>query len=68
VVGPVGLQLLAADEPGQRQRAGQQHVEAGRLVALVDHRLAGGHGGHVALLREPVQLLVVQRLEQEQHA
>ena len=66
VVGPVDLDLVAAGQPGQHERAGQQHEEAGGLVALGDHRLARRDRPRPAVLGQPVQLVVAQRLEQEQ--
>jgi hypothetical protein len=65
LVGAADLHLVAVHLPGHRHRAGQQHVEARRVVALgVD--LAGRLGLDPAVLGQPVQLLVVERLEEEQ--
>ena len=69
LVGPVDLDLVAADQPGQHDRAVEQHVEAGRGVALAVHRLAGSRTARPGRARHSQsELLVVELLEQEQRA
>src|SRR4030095_15369502 len=60
-----GLDLLAVRQLGQRDHPVEQHEATGRLVTLVEHR-ADIERLDVALTGQPAELLVVQRLEQEQ--
>ncbi len=66
LVGAGGLDAIPADHAAHRDLARQQHVEAGRGVALDDDVVAHRDLDHVAVRREPGQLVVVQLGEQEQ--
>ena len=50
------------------QRAGEQDEEARSRLTLGVDLLAGQPGLAVPVLTEPVQLIIIQRLEQEQRA
>ncbi len=65
--GPVDLDVVVDDPARHHQRAVEQHVEAGRVLALaVEPARLDAH--HVAVLAQEVQPLVGERLEQEQRA
>jgi hypothetical protein len=66
VVGAGHLDGAALHGPGQRQRPGQQDVEAGRRLALLVGPLACLQVLDPAALGQPVELLVGQPVEQEQ--
>ena len=68
LVGPHRLDVVRADLAGQRHRAGQQHDERLRRLSLGEHDAPGPQLGDPAVLDQPVELLVVERLEEEQPA
>jgi hypothetical protein len=68
LVGPGDLDVGALDPPPHRQGAGQQHEEAGRLLALREHGVTTPPGLHATPLAQPVQLVRVEGLEEEERA
>ena len=58
--------LVAVHLAAQRDRAVEQHVEAGRRLALGVDGAPAADALDAAVLGQPVELLVVERLEQEQ--
>ena len=65
--GSVGLDVIGTDLARQRDLAVEHHVEAGGGLSLAIH-VAGFDVLDAALAAQPVQLLVVEFLEQEQRA